>query len=135
MSSPHEIINPTALAPPSGFSHAVVARPGRTVYIGGQTAHAADGRLQGGSVVEQFDRAAANLIVALTAAGAGPEHLVQLHIFVTDAAAYRASLNELGRLYRRYFGRHYPAVALFEVQGLFDSDALIELTAIAVVSD
>ena len=135
MTSPHEVVNPAGLAPPSGFSHAVAARPGRTVYVGGQTAHDAEGRLTGASVVEQFDGAAGNLVTALTAAGAGPEHLVQLHIFVTDAAEYRAALGDLGQAFRRHLGRHYPAVALFEVAGLFDPEARIELTAIAVVPE
>lgn len=135
MTTPHEIVNPAGLAPPSGFSHAVVARPGRTVYVGGQAAHDADGKLSGATVVEQFEGAAGNLVTALTAAGADPEHLVQLHIFVTDAADYRASLTELGAAYRRHLGRHYPAVALFEVAGLFDPEARIELTAIAVVPE
>jgi enamine deaminase RidA (YjgF/YER057c/UK114 family) len=86
-------------------------------------------------MVEQFEAAAGNLVTALSAAGAGPEHLVQLHIFVTDVAGYRAALSELGEAYRRHLGRHYPAVALFEVAGLFDPEARMELTAIAVVPE
>jgi enamine deaminase RidA (YjgF/YER057c/UK114 family) len=135
VTSPHEIVNPAGLARPSGFSHTIAARPGRTIYVGGQTAHDAEGNLTGASMVEQFERAAGNLLTALTAAGAGPEHLVQLHIFVTDAAGYRAALGELGEAYRRHLGRHYPAVALFEVAGLYDPEARIELTAIAVVPE
>lgn len=135
MTIPHEILNPANLSPPSGFSHAVVAQPGRMVFVGGQTAHDATGRLIGATVAEQFEAAAANLVTALTAARARPEHLVQLHIFVTDAAEYRASLPELGAAYRRHLGRHYPAMALFEVKGLFDAVARVELTATAVVPE
>ena len=135
MTTPHEVLNPDNLSPPSGFSHVVVAHTGRVVFVGGQTAHDAAGKLVGATVVEQFEVAAGNLITALTAAGARPEHLVQLHIFVTDAAEYRASLPELGAVYRRHLGRHYPAVALFEVKGLFDPAARIELTAVAVVPE
>lgn len=130
---PHEVVNPADLSPPSGFSHAVVAAPGRTVYLGGQTAHRPDGSLEGESVVEQFDAAAANVVRALEAAGARAEHLVSMHIYVTDAAEYRESLGELGPTYRRHFGRHYPAVALFEVVGLFDPKAKVELVCVAVV--
>jgi enamine deaminase RidA (YjgF/YER057c/UK114 family) len=133
--SPHRVVNPPGMSPPSGFSHAVVAAPGRTVYLGGQTAHGPDGSLEGETVVEQFDAAAANVIRALSAVGGGPEHLVSMHIYVTDAAAYRHALGQLGPAYRRHFGRHYPAIALFEVKGLFDPRASIELVCVAIVPE
>jgi enamine deaminase RidA (YjgF/YER057c/UK114 family) len=131
--SPHRVVNPADLSPPSGFSHAVVAAPGRTVYLGGQTAHGPDGSLQGETVVEQFDAAAANVVRALSAVWAGPEHLVSMHIYVTDATAYRHALGRLGPIYRRHFGRHYPAIALFEVTGLFDPRARVELVCVAMI--
>ena len=131
----HVLVNPPELADPSGFSHAVVAAPGRTVYLAGQTALDQDGVLRGSTVVDQFDRAAANLAAALGAAGGQPEHLVWLQIFVTDVSEYRGSMRELGKVYRRHFGRHYPATALFEVSGLFDPAARVELMGIAVVPE
>ncbi len=133
VSSPHEILNPPALAEPAGFSHAVVAASGRTVYLGGQAAHDASGTIVVESMAAQFDQAGANVIAALDAAGAKAEHLVSMQIYVTDAAAYRAELKELSVVYRKHFGRHYPAIALFEVAGLFDPAARVELVCIAVV--
>jgi enamine deaminase RidA (YjgF/YER057c/UK114 family) len=133
--TPHRVVNPEGLAPPVGFAHAVVAAPGRTVYLGGQAAQGPDGAIAGATLAEQFDRAAANLVAALAAAGGAPEHLVSLHVYVTDAAAYRAALAELGAAYRRHLGRHYVATALFEVAGLFDPAARVELVGIAVVPD
>ena len=133
--SPHRVVNPEGLAPPVGFAHAVVAAPGRTVYLGGQAAQGPDGAIAGATLAEQFDLAAANLVAALAAAGGAPGHLVSLHVYVTDAAAYRAALAELGAAYRRHLGRHYVATALFEVAGLFDPAAEVELVGIAVVPD
>jgi enamine deaminase RidA (YjgF/YER057c/UK114 family) len=133
--SPHRVVNPQGLAPPVGFAHAVVAAPGRTVYLGGQAAQDPQGRIVGESVAEQFEVAAANLVAALAAAGGAPEHLVSLHVYVTEAAAYRAALGELGAAYRRHLGRHYVATALFEVAGLFDPAAKVELVGVAVVPD
>lgn len=132
--TPHDIHNPPALLPPVGFSHAVVAVPGRTVYLGGQTGHRSDATLPDG-LVAQFDQAVANLVTALAAAGGRPEHLTSIQVFVTSAETYRAGAGELGAVYRRHLGRHYPAMALFEVARLFDPDALVELVAIAVVPD
>jgi enamine deaminase RidA (YjgF/YER057c/UK114 family) len=135
MTSPHRIVNPDGLAPPVGFAHAVVAAPGRTVYLGGQAAQGPDGRIVGATLAEQFDVAAGNLVAALRAAGGAPEHLVSLHVFTTEAAVYRAVLPELGAIYRRHLGRHYVATALFEVAGLFDAAAKVELVGTAVVPD
>ena len=133
MTTPHEILNPPTMSPAIGFSHAVVAAQGRTIYLGGQAAHDGDGNLVKGKMVPQFSQAAKNVVTALEAAGARPEHLVSMHIYVTNAAAYRGELKELGEIYREHFGNHYPAVALFEVQQLFDPAALVELVCVAVV--
>ena len=135
MATPHRVVNPAGLAPPVGFAHAVVAARGRTVYLGGQAAQAPDGTIRGQTMAEQFEVAAANLVAALAAAGGAPQHLVSLHVYVTDAAAYRAALAQLGAAYRRHLGRHYVATALFEVAGLFDPQALVELVGVAVIPE
>jgi len=120
-------INPETLPAPMGFSYIMVSPPGRTLYLAGQAGHRSDGTLVGPGLVEQFDQAAANVAEALRAADAKPEHLTSMQIFVTDAAAYRAALKEIGAAYRRHFGRHYPAI------GLFDPGAKVELMCIAVM--
>jgi enamine deaminase RidA (YjgF/YER057c/UK114 family) len=133
VTTPHRIVDVESLPPARGFAHAVIAAPGQTIYLGGQTAHGPDGVITGGTVVEQFRSAAANVVRALAAAGAEPPHLVSLQIFVTDLDAYQASLEEIGSVYRAHFGRHYPAMALFEVASLFDPKAIVELVGVAVV--
>lgn len=133
MSGPHELINPDDLPPAVGFAHAVAAGPGRTIYIGGQTALSADDVIRGDTMAEQFDHALRNLKTTLAAAGAHPEHLVQMQLFVTDAAAYRAARRELAPIWRKHLGRHYPAMALLEIGGLYDPKALVEIMAIAVI--
>jgi enamine deaminase RidA (YjgF/YER057c/UK114 family) len=130
---PHEIVNAPGLAPPVGFAHAVVAAPGRTVFLAGQAGADQRGEVTATGVAEQLDLALANLVTALDAAGGRPEHLVWMQIFVTDAAAYRAQLERLGQVWRRHLGRHYVATALLEVKGLFDPAATIEVMGIAVI--
>jgi len=125
--SPHRIVNVPELGEPSGFSHPVLAT-GTTVHLAGQIG-------AGATIAEQFDRAAGNMMVALRAAGGAAESLVSLQIFVTDVAAYKASLPEIGRAWRRHFGRHYPAMGLFGVSELFEPDAQVELMGVAVLPD
>ncbi len=129
----NEIVTSPELAPPIGFAHAVVAGPGRTVYLGGQTAQDTSGAIVGDTLVEQFDQACGNVAAALRAAGGAPTDLVSLIIYVTDLDGYRSSLRELGKVHQRHFGKHYPAMALFGVTGLFDPAAMVELVGVAVV--
>ncbi len=124
--SRHRIVNPPELGQPSGFSHAVVA-DGRTVHLAGQIG-------EGTTLVEQFDGAAGRLITALRAAGGEPEDLVSLQVFVTDVSAYKAALPALAPVWRTHFGRHYPAMGLFGVSELFESEAQVELMGVAVLS-
>jgi enamine deaminase RidA (YjgF/YER057c/UK114 family) len=129
--TPHRIVNPDNLGRPVGFSHAVAATPGRTIYLAGQTGHAVDDSLPDG-LVEQFDAAAGNVVTALEAAGGRPEYLVSMQVFVTDLARYTAESKAIGQAYRKHFGRHFPAMALIEVTGLADG-AKVEIMCVAVV--
>jgi enamine deaminase RidA (YjgF/YER057c/UK114 family) len=126
-------INPPELAPPSGFSHAVTATGGTLVFLAGQTALDAGGRVVQADLVGQFDRALANLLAALAAAGGGPEHLARLTVYATDPEDYRARAAEIGRVWRDRAGRDYPAMALVGVVRLWDTEALVELEGIAVL--
>ena len=133
--APHRIVEPDGLPEPKGFAHALVAARGTTVYLGGQTGHRADGSLAGDDLVEQFDQACANVVRALNAAGARPDQLVFMAIHAVDVGEYRSRLAELGRAYRRHFGKHYPAMALLGTTELFDADAKVELIGTAVIPD
>ncbi|HET8640397.1 MAG TPA: RidA family protein [Pseudonocardiaceae bacterium] len=131
-----ERVNPPSLAPPSGFSHAVAASGGRTVYLAGQTALDSAGQLVGaGNLVAQFEQALTNLVVALRAAGGEPEHLVQSTIYIVDVPDYRRRAEELGAVWRRLMGRDYPAAAGIGVARLWDDEALVEISGVAVVPD
>lgn len=133
--TPHEIINPLSLPDPVGYSHALVVTPGRTVYVGGQTALRSDGVLTGDSVVQQFDQALANMVEALRAAGAEPVHVVSMRVYTTSVGVYRINLKTLGSVYRRHMGRYYPPMAVVGVTELLEVGALVEFECTAVVPD
>lgn len=136
MTTPHRIVNPELLPKPVGFTHAMVAAPGRTVYLGGQAALEADGfTVISGGLVEQFDRSLFYVVEALRAAGGSPEHLVSMLVFVTDAAEYRENMTTLGKIWRSHVGRHYPAMTLLQVGGLLYPELQVELLATAVIPD
>ncbi|MBZ4319819.1 RidA family protein [Streptomyces huiliensis] len=126
-------VNPAQLAPPRGFTHAVTAQGGRLVFLAGQTALDAAGRLIPGDLPTQFERALTNLITALSATGGTPADLARVTVYTTDVAAYRAHTPELGRIWHRLAGRHYPAMAVIGAVRLWDEEALVELDGVAVL--
>jgi enamine deaminase RidA (YjgF/YER057c/UK114 family) len=127
-----ERINPAALAKPSGFSHAVLAR-GTTVHLAGQTGMDASGAIVPGGVVAQFEQALRNLVTALRAAGGAPESIASLTVYIVDMDDYRAHAREIGEVWKRLVGRNYPAMAGIGVARLWDPDALVEVQGIAVL--
>jgi len=132
----NEVINPSELATPSGFAHAIVSRGGRTVWLAGQTALDADGRiLAPGDVVAQFQQSLGNLLHALRAAGGEPEHLVTMTTYIVDVPDYREHARDIGRVWRELVGTRYPAMAGIGVARLWDDDALVEVQGVAVVPD
>jgi enamine deaminase RidA (YjgF/YER057c/UK114 family) len=130
--SPHQIVNPESLYPPRGFAHAVVAAPGKTVFLGGQIGITKNGEVPD-DLVDQFEQACANVVEALRAAGGEPEHLVSLQIFATDVGEYAARTEEIGVAYRKHFGKHFPAMALLATFELFEPGAQVELMGVAVI--
>jgi enamine deaminase RidA (YjgF/YER057c/UK114 family) len=126
-----------ALARPAGFSHAWRVEGGTTVYLAGQVAFDREGRVVGaGDLVAQFRQICENLRHAVSAAGGQMTDLVKLTIYVLSKSDYKARSREIGAVYREYFGRHYPAMTLVEVKGLYDDDqgCAIEIDGVAVIA-
>jgi enamine deaminase RidA (YjgF/YER057c/UK114 family) len=128
-----ERINPSELARPSGFSHAVSVTASRMVFLAGQVGMTRDGTVVSGGVVAQFEQALANLLTALAAAGGQPGDLVSMTIYIVDLPDYQAHGKQIGAVWRRLAGTDYPAVAGVGVTRLWDPDALVELQGVAAI--
>ncbi|MDN5746617.1 MAG: RidA family protein, partial [Nocardioidaceae bacterium] len=126
-----ERINPPHMAPAAGFSHAVRITGGETVHLAGQTALDADGIIVGNDVVEQFEKALGNLLSALEGAGGAPEHIVSMTVYIVDMEDYKARSRDIGRVWKRLVGAHYPAMAGVGVARLWDIEALVEVQGVA----
>jgi enamine deaminase RidA (YjgF/YER057c/UK114 family) len=126
-------INPSELSKPAGFSHAVVTGDRRRVYLAGQTALDRDGRITGSTLPEQFEQALTNLLTALAAAGGRPDEIASMTIYLTDIDDYRAQTKQIGAVWRRLLGRHFPAVAAVGVTRLWDQEAMVEVQAVAEI--
>jgi enamine deaminase RidA (YjgF/YER057c/UK114 family) len=131
--SPSAVINPGSLPRPSGFSYAVSASGERTVHFAGHTAVDGEGRIVGpGDVVAQFAQVLRNLQTTAAAAGLELSQMAKLTIYVTDVESYQGKAKEIGVIYRRIFGSHYPAMTLVPVPRLWDQQAIIEIEGVAI---
>jgi enamine deaminase RidA (YjgF/YER057c/UK114 family) len=127
-------INPDSLGAPSGYSHGLVAdASGKLLFIAGQIAWDQKQKIVSDDFVEQFDRALANVVTVLSAAGGKPEYIVRLVIYVTDKIEYRERTREVGERYRKHLGKHFPAMVLVQVAGLLDDAAKVEIEGMAVL--
>lgn len=125
-------VNPSSLARPSGFSHAVVGS-GTTVFLAGQTGMLPDGSIVSGGVVAQFEQALSNLLTALAEVGGRPEQLASVTIYIVDMDDYRAHAREIGQVWKRLAGTDYPAMAGIGIDRLWDAEAVVELQGFAVL--
>ena len=129
-----EILNVPHWKRPAGYSHLVKTSGGSTLYLAGQVAEDAQGNLIGkGDICRQFDQIMSNISEVLNLGGAELSHVVKMTIYCADREQYMANLKEIGRIYQKHFGKHYPAMTLVEVKSLFSPYYFMEIDVTAVV--
>jgi enamine deaminase RidA (YjgF/YER057c/UK114 family) len=126
------LINPPDLVNPRGYSHGAMGT-GRLLFIAGQIGSDKEGNLVGDGLVEQFDRALGSVVRVVEEAGGKAEHIVKLNLLVLDKNEYRERGRDMGAVYREHMGRHFPAMTLAEVKGLWDEGAKVEIEAVAML--
>jgi enamine deaminase RidA (YjgF/YER057c/UK114 family) len=128
-------INPDSLGAPRGYSNGVLTESGgRLLFIAGQVGWDEQQQIVSDDLVEQFDRALANVITVTNEARSAPETIARLVIYVTDKNEYRNRMKEIGERYRARMGKHFPAMVLVEVAGLLEDRAKIEIEATAILN-
>jgi enamine deaminase RidA (YjgF/YER057c/UK114 family) len=129
-----ECINPDDLPVPLTYTQVVVATGSRLVFVAGQEPEDREGNLVGpGYFALQARQVFANLGRALAAAGARPDQVTKITIYVTD---YRRDehLPVIEEARVALFGDHKPVDTLLGVAAL-SPGYLIEVDAIAVTDD
>jgi enamine deaminase RidA (YjgF/YER057c/UK114 family) len=105
------------------------------VFVAGQVGWNEQQVFRSEELAPQFEQALKNVIAVLAEAGARPEHICRMTAYCCDKPAYLAARRELGGIWRRYVGRHYPAMSMIFVSDLLDSPGKIELEATAVIPE
>ncbi len=127
-----EVLQPPGWPRPRGYANGI-AVDGRLVFVAGQIGWDREGRFASDALEEQFDRALANVMDVVRAAGGTAEHVGRLTIYVTDKREYLAQVKAIGASYRAHMGKHFPAMALVQVAALLEDRAKVEIEATAVL--
>ncbi|MEV6909582.1 RidA family protein [Amycolatopsis sp. NPDC051071] len=127
-----EIIQPAGLDTPQTYSHVVIATGSRMVFVAGQLSDDEHGDLiHPGDLAAQARQVFANLGRALAAAGARPDQVAKITIYVVGHRREYLPVIERARV--GLFGDHKPADVLLGAETLAAPGYLIEVDAIAIV--
>jgi enamine deaminase RidA (YjgF/YER057c/UK114 family) len=129
---PLECINPDDLPTPQTYTQVVVATGSKLVFVSGQEPEDIHGNLVGrGDLAVQARQVFANLGRALAAAGARPDHVTRITIYVVNYNRDEClPIIEAAR--KALFGVHKPADVVVGIATL-SPGYLIEVDAIAVI--
>lgn len=126
-------VQPSGMENNPRYSHAVVVDSGVLVFVSGQVARDAQGRLVGkGDMRAQTRQVFENLKTVLAAAGSDLAHVVRINAYLTDMS----QLDAHRQVRQEYLAGlpHPPASTLVGVSRLVDPDLLLEVEAVAVVA-
>ena len=116
---------PDARAQQRGFSRAVTAEGGKTVWLGGQTASVPPSNDFDAQVRDVF----ASIEKTLKAQGGSLKDMVTMTVFITDGRLG----DRLVAIRKEIFKECFPASALITVTGLAVPGLMVEVQGIAVI--
>jgi len=125
-------IQPDDWAAAIGYANGMLAADG-TLYVGGQIGWTAQKKFESNDFIGQMEQALCNIVAVVERAGGSVSDITRLTWFVIDKAEYVARQKEVGEVYRRVLGRHFPAMSMLVVAGLLEDEALLEIEATAYI--
>jgi enamine deaminase RidA (YjgF/YER057c/UK114 family) len=126
--------NPAGLSQPDGYSQLVTVKgAGRTILLGGKAGIFPDGSFPP-TLAEQSRQMWRNVRTALEAAGAGPEDVVEIQVFIVDlqGADPEPAYDDI----RNFFpAGHKPVSMVIGVSALAYEGLLIEVNVRAMMAE
>lgn len=129
----HETIQPAGWAVAKGYANGMLAKDGQ-LFIGGQIGWNAAQIFESKDFIGQMEQALKNIVVVLGEAGGEIADITRLTWYITDKKEYLARQKEVGEVYRKILGRHFPAMTMVVVRDLIEDQALVEIEATAVLA-
>jgi enamine deaminase RidA (YjgF/YER057c/UK114 family) len=111
------VIHPDGWAPAKGYANGMLTGDG-TLYVGGQIGWTANQVFETHDFIGQMEQALRNILDVVQASGGKAEDITRLTWFIVNKKEYAARQREVGEVYRRVLGRHFPAMSMVVVAGL-----------------
>ena len=127
-----KVLLPAGWKAPQGYANGISAR-GQLVFVAGQVGWDEQQKFASEEIAPQFEQALKNILAVLAEAGGKAEHICRITAYCCDKPAYLAARPQLGAIWKRLMGRHYPCMSMIFVSDLLDNPGKIELEATAVV--
>ena len=128
----NKVIQPKGLPDPRPrYSHGIlVTKPGKVLFIAGQTSVDGQGNIVGkGDIEAQAKQVFENIKAVLKEVGGSIENIVKTTTYITDIK-YREGL---AKVRGQYYKKISPTSTLIVVKGLAHEDYLLEIECIAVL--
>jgi len=131
-----KILQPPDWMAPRGYSNGILTEMqvgSKLVFVGGQVGWNGQQQFESDDLADQVRQTLSNIVAILAEGGAKPEHIVRMTWYVTDKNEYVAAYPAIGKHYREFIGRHFPAMTAVEVADLVEDRAKVEIEVTAVV--
>jgi 2-iminobutanoate/2-iminopropanoate deaminase len=121
------------LVPVKGFNHAILTSAGTgLLFVSGLTSRESDGTIvYEGDVSAQVRQILKQLAAILEEKSLTLENVVQVRTYARDIESWPA----VEDAFRESFGDNWPASTFVEVNRLYDRRQLVEMEAVAMVSE
>ena len=129
----HQTILPEGWPVPKGYSNAILAVEGQTLFTAGVIGWNSDEIFESQDLMPQFKQVLLSIVEIVREAGGQPTDICKMTCFCTTKTEYLASRKELGAIWHEIMGKHYPCMSMIFVDALLENSAKIEIEATAVI--
>lgn len=130
-----KLVNPAGLydGAPVGMSQAKVDLDSGLVFVSGQVDWDSDSRVRHATLEGQTEGSIEHLVTVLNEAGSSLQDVLQLRLYVRGELA--DGMSQLVPVLSRHFGAVRPALTGIGVASLASRDTLVEIEALAKLSE
>lgn len=128
-----KIIHPKNWKPAKGYANGILASNGH-LFIGGQIGWDSQQIFNSNTFIGQMEQTLINIVQILEEAGGEINNIVRLTWYIKDKKEYLHNQKEIGKVYQKIMGHHYPAMSMLVVNDLIEDKALLEIEATAIIS-
>ena len=128
----NKIIHPDGWKATKGYSSGVLTNNGQ-LFIGGQIGWTSDQVFETHTFIDQMEQTLVNIVAIVEAAGGKINNIVRLTWYIKDKNEYLNNKKNIGEVYQKIIGKHYPAMAMVVVKDLVEDEALLEIEATAII--